>query len=141
MSRKWFSILALFATAIVLISSSSCGYNQHLESITVSPPNSTITLGAIGQDLPTQFTAFGTYIHPPQTKDITTTAIWSTNTPSLIYMDPKTPGLVHTTGNGCGTNLGVTATVYSDPNDPPSGTVVAGSAVINVSFGNGITCP
>jgi len=141
MSRKWFSSLALLATVTLFITLSSCGFNQHLVSITVSPSGSSITLTGIGQDLPTQFTALGTYIHPPQTRDITTTALWSTDTPTIIYMDPNTPGLLHTTGTACGSNLGVTAKVYSDPSNPSAGTIVLGTATVNVTFGGGAMCP
>jgi len=140
MSRKWFSIIALIAAASFFLSLSSCGFNQHLVSITVSPQNSSITLSAIGQTVGTQFTALGNYIHPPETKDLTKTAAWSTDTPTIIYTVPGSPGLIRTSGNGCGTNLGVTASVYTDNNNP-SGNVVVGSATMNVSFGNGTTCP
>ncbi|SRR5258708_3199636 len=141
MNRKWFSFAALIAAATFLFNVSSCAFNQHLVSITVSPSGSTITLTGIGQDLPTQFTALGNYIHPPETRDITTTAVWSTDTPSVIYMDTKIPGLVHATGTACGSNLGVTAKVYSDPSNPPGGSVVVGSATVSVNFGGGIPCP
>jgi hypothetical protein len=140
MNRKWFSIAALIAAATFLFSLSSCAFNQHLVSITVSPSGSSITLTGIGQDLPTQFTALGNYIHPPETRDITSTAVWSTDTPSIIFMDAKTPGLVHTTGEGCGSNLGVSARVYSDPSNPSAGSVVVGSATVSVTF-SGIPCP
>jgi hypothetical protein len=106
----------------------------------VSPSGSSITLTGIGQDLPTQFTALGTYIHPPETRDITTTAVWTTDTPDVIFMDTNTPGLMHTTGTACGSNLGVTASVYSNPSNPPAGSVVVGSATVTVTF-SGITCP
>ncbi|HWW14548.1 MAG TPA: hypothetical protein VN310_07790 [Candidatus Dormibacteraeota bacterium] len=141
MNRKWFSIAALIAAATFLFSLPSCAYNQHLVSITVSPSGSSITLGGIGQDLPTQFTALGTYIHPPETKDITTTAVWSTDTPTIIFMDPKVPGLVHTTGTACGSNLGVSASVYNNPSNPPAGSVVVGSATVSVTFAAPLTCP
>ena len=35
MRRKWFSVLALIATASFLLSLSSCGFNQHLVSINI----------------------------------------------------------------------------------------------------------
>jgi hypothetical protein len=140
MNGKWFSLAALIAAATLLLSLSSCGFNQHLLSITVSPSGSTITLTGIGQDLPTQFTALGNYNHPQETRDITTSAVWTTDTPTIIYMDAKVPGLVHTTGTACGSNLGVTASVYNDPSNPPAGSVVVGSATVTVNF-SGIPCP
>lgn len=140
MIRKWFSLAALFAAAVALFSLSSCAHNQHLVGIAVTPTGSTITQ-SFGEVVGTQFTALGTFIHPPETKDITNTAVWTTDSPSIITVDPNHPGLVNTTGQGCGTNLGVTASVYSDPGDPPAGSVVVGSATISVSFGQGSSCP
>lgn len=141
MSRKWFSVIALIAAATFLLSLSSCAYNRHLVSIAVSPQGTSVILSQIGQTVGTQFTALGTYIHPPETRDITTTAVWSTNTPDVIVLDPTQPGLVNTTGTGCGTNLGVSAKVYSEPNNPSAGSVVVGTATMNVSFVPSITCP
>jgi|GEM_PF-1953325 len=140
MIRKWFSLAALFAAAIALLNLSSCARNQHLVGITVTPTGSTITQ-SFGEVVGTQFTALGSYIHPPETKDITNSAVWTTDSPSIITVDPNHPGLVNTTGQGCGTNLGVTASVYSDPGDPSAGSVVVGSATISVSFGQGSSCP
>jgi len=140
MNGKWSSIVVLMAAAALLIYQPSCARSQQLVSITVSPQGTTITLTGIGQQVDTQFTALGNYIHPPETKDLTKTAAWSTDTPTIIYTVPGSPGLIRTSGNGCGTNLGVTASVYTDNNNP-SGNVVVGSATMNVSFGNGTTCP
>jgi len=140
MNRKWFSIAALLIAASVLLSLVSCARSQKLVSIAVSPQGTTITLTGFGQVVGTQFTALGTYIHPPETRDITSKAVWSTDTPSIITLNPSQPGLVNTTGTGCGTNLGVTASVYSNPANPSSGSVVVGSTTVNVSFSGG-TCP
>ena len=140
MNRKWFSIAALLIAASVLLSLVSCARSQKLVSIAVSPQGTTITLTAFGQVVGTQFTALGTYIHPPETRDITSKAVWSTDTPSIITLNPSQPGLVNTTGTGCGTNLGVTASVYSNPANPSAGSVVVGSTTVNVSFSGG-TCP
>ena len=141
MNRKWFGIATLLVAAVVLLNLSSCARSQKLEGITVTPPGTTITLGAVGEKVSTQFTALGSYIHPPETRDITSTAVWTTDSPDIIALDPTHPGLVTTTGFGCGTNLGVTASVYSDPANPSTGSVVVGSSTISVSFGSGSPCP
>ena len=142
MNRKWFSIAALLVAAVVLLNLSSCARSQELVGITVTPQGSSITIAGPDPDeqVSTQFTALGSYIHPPETKDITSKAVWTTNTPSIIALDPNQPGLVTTTGQGCGTNLGVTASVYSNPSNPSAGSVVVGAATINVDF-VGISCP
>jgi hypothetical protein len=90
MSRKWFGIAVLVVTAIALLNLSSCAHSQQLVGITVSPQNTTITLTGIGQVIGTQFTALGTYIHPPETKNLTTKAVWTTNTPQIIAVDSTT---------------------------------------------------
>ena len=140
MKSRFFSFAALFIAASVLLSSSSCARSQQLESITLTPADSTITLSGVGQVVGTQFTALGSYIHPPETRDITSQAVWATNSPSIITLDPNQPGLVNTTGTGCGTNLGVSASVYSDSSNHSAGSVVVGTATISVSF-SGSTCP
>jgi hypothetical protein len=127
-------------TAIALLNLSSCAHSQKLVGITVSPQNTTITLTGIGQVIGTQFTALGTYIHPPETKDVTAKAVWTTNTPQIIAVDSTTPGLINTTGEGCGTNLGISASVYSNPSDPSAGSVMVGTATMNVSSTGG-ACP
>jgi hypothetical protein len=143
MIRKSFSLGAVVAVLSLIVASLSCGFNQHLVGITVSPQGSTVILSGLGQQVGTQFTAIGTYVHPPETRDLTSTAVWATDTPLVIALDPTTPGLFNTTGTGCGTNLGVTASVYSDPSNHSAGSVVVGSATISVAFstGSGVTCP
>lgn len=138
--RTWLILAGLTLCAISLLNLSSCAHSQQLVGISVTPQNSTITLGGPGEVIGTQFTAIGTYVHPPENKDVTSTAIWATDSPTIIVLDPNQPGLVNTTGEGCGTNLGVTATLYSKPGDPSAGSVVVGSATINVAFASG-TCP
>jgi len=139
MNRKWFSIAVLAVAAVALLNLSSCARSQKLVGITVTPSGSTITQN-FGQVVSTQFTALGSYIHPPETKDVTSKAVWTTNSPSIIAVDPNTPGLINTTGQGCGTNLGVTASIYSDPSNPSAGSVIVGTATISVSFGSGSGC-
>ena len=138
MKLKWLSFAALVTVATVLVVTPSCARSQKLLAINVTPSGATITLTGPGQQVQTQFTAYGAYIHPPETRDITKTVIWATDTPSIIEAVQSTPGLFQTTGEGCGTNLGITATVYTDNNNP-SGNVVIGNATMNVTFQG--SCP
>jgi hypothetical protein len=84
MSRKWFSILALIAAATVFLCFSSCGFNQHLVSIQISPPSG--TFGAVDPTIYFNFQAMGTYIHPPTTKDITTLVTWRSDNPQVAQV-------------------------------------------------------
>ncbi len=153
MSRKWFSIAALIAVATLFSSLSSCGFNQHLTSIQVVP--STVTFGGVGAAL--QFTALGSYDHPPETKNITNSVTWAIDSQNLATFSTTTPGLI-TAINDCGTG-NVTASFYDSPNDVVGyafvtaagvGTsactqaaltvVVAGNGSV-ASSPTGITCP
>src|ERR1041385_3263692 len=111
---KAFVLRSLGAVALgfVLLGLPSCGNDQRLVSITVSPQN--ITIG--GVDCTTspcqpvvQYTAFGFYNHGGKPKDITSQVLWTTNTPGILQFQSSPAGLLAPTGNGCGTNLGVTA--------------------------------
>ena len=123
MSRKLHSILALISAATLLVSSSSCGFNQHLVSIQVTP--NPVVFEGVGAQV--QFTALGTYIHPPETKDITTQVQWRIDISYLATINSS--GVAVATGV-CGAG-NVIATVYNDPSHPSNGSVVVGTAAIS----------
>jgi hypothetical protein len=134
MSRKWFNIVAMVATATLLCASSSCGFNQHLVSISLAPSGGFVFEGYGAQG---QFTATGTYIHPPQTKDVTSQATWTLNIANFGTLT-QTGQITYTRTDGCGSG-DVTATINSDPGDPNSGSVISGSAPVS-GVNNGTTC-
>ena len=123
MNRKWFGIAALVASATLLLSVSSCGHSQQLVSIAVSP--SPVVFQGVGAQV--QFTALGTYIHPPETKDITSQVQWRIDISFLATIN--TSG-VATATSVCGAGNAI-ASVYSDPKNPSSGSVVVGKAAIS----------
>ena len=116
MSRKWFSVIVLIAAATFLISASSCGFNQHLISIQVTPPGATFT--SVGSSI--IFKAMGTYDHPPETKDITDLVTWSVDSQNLVTI--SNTSLV-TALSICGSG-NLTASYYDSPN------TVTGSAFL-----------
>jgi hypothetical protein len=130
MSRKWFSILVLVATATLLFSESSCAYNQHLTSISIQPSGA--NFGAIDPSLFVNFKAFGTYNHPPQTKDITNQVTWQSDTPQVAQV--SSAGVV-SPNTSCGT-ANVFATFQDSPND-----IVSNSAHIVVDGPASLGCP
>jgi hypothetical protein len=155
MSRKWFSTLTLVA-ATLLVALSSCAFNQHLVSISIAPSGA--TFGAVDNSLVVDFTATGTYDHPPETKDITSLVTWKSDTPEVASV---TMGVVSPNTN-CG-SANVFATFYDSPNQVTSNeahVVVDGPAslgctpagtppILTISFagngtgtvtGNGISC-
>jgi hypothetical protein len=136
MNRKWFSVAALIAAATVLFSLSSCGFNQHLVSIAVTP--SSVTFLSPGTTITFQLKAYGTYIHPPETKDITSQVTWEPDSADLVTV--TSAGVVSTAGMGhCGVT-NVTASVFTDSGNT-NGNVVTGSATITVVDTTNPVCP
>ena len=131
MSRKWFSILVLIAAATLLGTLSSCAYNQHLESIRVQPSVGG-TFFIADPSLFFDFKAFGTYIHPPQTKDITALVDWQTDNPQVVQV--TSTGVV-SPSLGCG--LGNVFATLKDG----SNLVVSNSVPITVDGPASQGCP
>ena len=133
MNRKWLGILILVGVAVVLLNTSSCARDQQLVSITLSPAGGFVFegFGATGQ-----FTALGTYIHPPETKDITNKVVWSVDIANFATITQQ--GLItYNRTDGCGSGL-VNATFNSNPSNPSSGSVMIGSAPVK-GFADGTT--
>jgi len=125
MKGKWFSVVVLMAVAAGLLSTPSCGHPQKLVSVTLSPAGGFVFggFGAAGQ-----FTAYGNYIHPPETKDVTSKVVWSIDIENFGTITQQ--GLITCTRtDGCGSGL-VNAT-YNNPPGNPSGSVVVGSAPVS----------
>lgn len=120
MIRKWFAIAALAVMAVVLLNTSGCARDQKLESITMSPAQGFVFEGSFAAG---QFTAYGNYIHPPETKDISSLVTWSINIQNFGTISSN--GLVtYTRTDGCGSGQ-VTATYKNS-----DGSVVVGSAPV-----------
>lgn len=117
MSRKWFSIFALVATATFFSSLTSCGFNQHLVSINI--PSSNGSFGAVDPSLYFDFKAFGTYVHPPQTKDITNLVTWQSDNPQVVQV---TSAGVVSPNLDCGVG-NIYATLQDGSNDVVSNSV------------------
>jgi hypothetical protein len=123
MNRKWFSIAVLMIVAISLLSVSSCGHDQKLVSIQVMP--NPVVFEGVGAKI--QFTALGTYIHPPETKDITNQVQWRIDVSYLATINSSGVAIATSV---CGAG-NVIASVYSDPSNPSGGSVIFGSAAIS----------
>jgi hypothetical protein len=131
MNRKWFSIAALVIAATALLSLSSCAHNQHLASIQVQPSAGGTFFTA---DLTAffQFKAFGTYVHPPHTADITDQVDWQTDNPQVVQVNSS--GVVSPSG-GCG--LGNVFATFKDG----SNLVVSNSSPVTVDGPASSGCP
>jgi hypothetical protein len=112
MTRKWFGFAILIAVATILLNASSCGFNQHLVSIQITP--TAFTFGTADPSLQVGFGALGTYIHPPANKDVTTLVTWASDNPQVVQI--SSTGVASPASTlGCGTaNIG--ASFYDSPN-------------------------
>lgn len=119
MIRKWFAVLALVLIAGALLSLSSCARNQHLVSITLQPSDGFVFEGFGAQG---QFTALGTYEHPPVTQDISDKVTWSLDIANFGTLT-QTGQITYTRTDGCGSG-NVTAT-FND-----SGNLILGTAPV-----------
>ena len=119
MIRKWLGITVLVLSASSLLSLSSCARNQHLVSISLQPSGGFVFEGPGAQG---QFTALGTYQHPPATKDISDKVVWALDISNFGTLT-QTGQITYNRTDGCGSG-NVTATL----ND--GGNVVVGSAPV-----------
>ncbi len=124
MKQKRISSVVAVLTLLAVVSVAGCGFKRKLVSITVIPDGA--TLG--GPGLTIQFKAVGSYIHPPDSRDITDSVTWESAAPEVV--DINQTGLA-TSGLDCGTGITITATGHSDPGDQSSGLVI-GKATVDV---------
>lgn len=136
MKAKWLGVLVLLGIAAALLASSSCARSQQLVSIAIQPAS--VTFLTPYTTLTFQLKAYGTYIHPPETKDITNKVAWTSAAPQLSTITGT--GVVATSGNGsCGVNQ-VTATFYTNSGNP-NGNVITGTATVQVDNPAITVCP
>ena len=132
--KRNFTGIVLGVVALIAVASflPGCGFKRKLVAITVTPNGVTIT----GTGVIVNFKAVGSYIHPPDTRDITDLVTWESAAPQIISIDPHTG--VATSGAGCGTNITINATAFSN-SSAMSGTAAIGQALISVT--QTPTCP
>ena len=131
---KWYKCFFILLLSAVIIFMPGCGHEKQLVSIAVQPTSETFLIPDPSQQV--QFTAIGTYIHPPKTQDITNQVTWKTNTPQLITV--TSTGLVSPTGQGCGSAI---LTASLDHGTGPNNNLVMGSATVTVNDPNNTVCP
>jgi List-Bact-rpt repeat protein len=106
----------------------SCGHERKLVAISIQPPAATfLTPDPSGQII---FTALGTFIHPPDTRDITSQVTWQTDVPQLITIS----GGVVSPNSGCGI-----ADISASLKD--HGNLVIGFATVTVDDPTNPICP
>ena len=128
--------LALFCVTVFISFSLGCGHPTQLTGMSISP--SSTTFGNAVPGMTTQLTAYGTFIHPAETRDITNDVTWSSSTTDIAVVDSA--GKVTVVGAACGLTL-ITATAKSDlVGAGGSGSVKTATANIDVKF-EGVDCP
>jgi hypothetical protein len=97
MIRNWFGLSLLVITAATMLSMSSCARDQKLEAIKITPAN--VTFQGVGATV--QFKAIGSYIHPPENKDITEKASWTIDSQNLVQFNaPGNATAISNCGSG-----------------------------------------
>jgi len=132
MKRSYIGLaMGVLVMVAALFALPSCGFERRLVSITINPPGATIA----GPGVTVNFQAIGTYIHPPDQRDITDSVVWTSAAPDVISIVSNTG--VAMSKFACGTNITITATAYSDPQNH-SGSVVVGTASVTVTQPPGV---
>ena len=138
MKKRSYIGLALGALMVVgaVLSLPSCGNDKKLVNIQVLPELATYGTPQAGL---VQFSAIGTYIHPPATVDITKKVTWSTDVPELLTLNVGgVAGAVAPSGNGCG----IAQLIATAPEGTGgSGNVVIGTATLTVKDPTDSLCP
>jgi hypothetical protein len=110
--------------------SSSCARSQKLTSINIQPGNG--TFAKVDPSAFFNYKAYGNYIHPPQTLDITDKVSWQTDNPQVAQF--TAPGVVSPNTN-CGVAQ-IYATMHDSSND-----VVSNQVSITVDGPVSLGCP
>jgi hypothetical protein len=133
------SYIALALGGLVAIGAAlclpSCGHDQKLVSLTITPSTATYLAS---NAVPAVFQATGTYIHPPETKNITGQVTWATDVPQMLLLSYQAGSGEMVGPNGiCGiANISATAPEGTGG----SGNIVVGYATLTID-GTGANCP
>ena len=124
----------IFATLVLLLMVMfvpDCAREQTLTGIQIAPLGA--TFGAVEQSLVINFTATGTYEHPPQTKNITNLVTWHSDTPQVVTVSSS--GAVSPNTN-CGTG-----NIFATMHDHATGSdITSNSASIVVNGPASLGC-
>lgn len=127
MNWKWLSAIGLVTIACFLLSFNGCAHDQQLVSMTIQP--STFTFLQPDPTAQTQFTALGTYIHPPATKDITNLVTWKSSVEQLATV--SSAGVVSPANSlSCGT---AQISASSNQRTGPGGNTVFAFSTVTVN--------
>ena len=140
--------LSTLVTLGAILSLPSCGHDQKVVGLTITPTTSTFQSPGFTPPPanPTQqYTATATYIHPPATKDVTNEATWTVDngvatmsSPGLFSASPPPVGSPPGTPGPCGV-ADISASVPEGTGG--SGNIVIAIATITVNNSADPLCP
>jgi len=134
MKRSYIGLaLGVLVAVGAALSLPSCGHDQKLVSLTITPTTFTfLTPYPSGTE---QYTAAATYIHPPATKDVTSQATWKIDDGAVTM---TAPGLFTPAPGFCGGG-DISASVPEGTGG--SGNIVIAVATVTVDDPSNILCP
>ena len=134
MKRSYIGLaLGVLVAVGAALSLPSCGHDQKLVSLTITPTTFTfLTPYPSGKE---QYTATATYIHPPSTKDVTSQATWKIDDGAVTM---TAPGLFTPAPGFCGGG-DISASVPEGTGG--SGNIVIAVATVTVDDPSNILCP
>jgi Bacterial Ig-like domain (group 2) len=129
-----FSLAITLVIAVVLIQA-GCGHPTTLTGLSITP--TTVTVIGRGVGATAQLTAYGSFAHPSETRDITTRVTWTSAIPEVATVQN---GLV-TSGPACGVTT-ITATAGRDVlGSGSSQGIMTATATFTVADPNDQFCP
>lgn len=130
MTLKWWGFPVLCVALLPIL---SCAAGQKMVSLEVRP--ATVVFEGVGTQV--QFSAIGTFIHPPSTKDVSDQVTWSIDVANLAT--------ITSTGLATGINIcgkgNVIATADATLANAPPGTVMKAEAAISGIDDGKAPCP
>ena len=149
MKRSYIGLAMGVLVAVgAVLSLPSCGHDQKVVSLTITPTTSTFLEPGFIPPPPNptqQYTAIATYIHPPATKDVTSQATWkidngvaTLSSPGLFNATPPPAGSPQGTPGPCGV-ADISASVPEGTGG--SGNVVIALATVTVDDPSNTLCP
>jgi hypothetical protein len=140
--------LAALVTLGAVLSLPSCGHDQKVVSLTITPTTSTFLEPGFIPPPPNptqQYVATATYIHPPATMDVTSQATWTVDNgvatvtaPGVITATPPPAGSPPGTPGPCGV-ADISASIPEGTGG--SGNVVIALASVTVNDPSNTLCP
>ncbi len=136
MKRSYIGLaLGALVTLGAAVSLPSCGHDQKLVGLQVQPQTFTFLTPDTGDT--EQFTAIGTFIHPPANKDITSQVSWTVDFANVVNITQSGVASPYGSG-GCG---GVTITATAPAGTGGADNVVIATATAIVDDPSNELCP